>query len=302
MLRIRSEHANFLYNCSTGTLPPLLPEGGILLMQSDATHAVFDWPHCAAAVRAQVARYTAAIHATLDDRLLGIYLHGSLAMGCPTPIPKDLDLLLVLRTGMPLATRREIARIHLEESLAPQPLEVHFLLEQDLQRWRHPLPYEMHYSEAWRERFTQHLGDPSWSGWRYQGEGDPDLAAHLTIARARGCALFGPSPAEVFPRVPRADYLSAIRGDVQEAAQVIERDPVYAVLNLCRVYCYLCTGMICSKVEGGDWACQHLEAALVPVVEQALDEYRGGVPTLYDGPLLAAFGRALLQLIAEVAD
>ncbi len=34
-------------------------------------------------------------HDTLDDALLGVYLHGSLAMGCFNPQKSDIDLLAV---------------------------------------------------------------------------------------------------------------------------------------------------------------------------------------------------------------
>src|SRR3712207_9129886 len=67
--------------------------------------------------------------------------------------------------------------------------------------------------------------------------------------------LFRSQPiAEVFPPVAPAHYLASILGDVTFSRKVIGENPVYTVLNLCRVYWYLIEGAICSKDEAGVWA------------------------------------------------
>jgi hypothetical protein len=41
--------------------------------------------------------------------------------------------------------------------------------------------------------------------------------------------------------------------DVKDAAQDVIENPVYVVLNLCRVLYYLEEGKVSSKKEGGEW-------------------------------------------------
>ena len=41
-----------------------------------------------------LARFVAVAHETIGENLLGVYLHGSVAMGCFNPKSSDLDLLV----------------------------------------------------------------------------------------------------------------------------------------------------------------------------------------------------------------
>ena len=47
--------------------------------------ALFGWHNCPGAVRAQVDQLTSTLSNLLAEHLIGIYLHGSLAMGCFNP-------------------------------------------------------------------------------------------------------------------------------------------------------------------------------------------------------------------------
>lgn len=46
----------------------------------------------------------------LSQSLVGIYLHGSLAMGCFTPQQSDIDLLVIVKEKLPKDTYKIIAR------------------------------------------------------------------------------------------------------------------------------------------------------------------------------------------------
>lgn len=89
--------------------------------------ALYRWPDCPAPVVAQVEGLIAAIRALLTEDLVGVYLHGSLAMGSPNPEPKDIDLLVVTRRGLTPAERRRLGELLLAQSGAPRPVEIHFL-------------------------------------------------------------------------------------------------------------------------------------------------------------------------------
>jgi streptomycin 3"-adenylyltransferase len=173
---------------------------------------------------------------------------------------------------------------------------VHFIREEDLQQWRHPFPYDFHYSEGWRDRYKENLTDLTWAIWRDRELTDVDLAAHFTIVRERGVALFGPAPRQVFPAVPPSDYVAAILDDYDGAMAAITEAPVYGVLNMLRVWWYLSEGRICSKEEAGVWGVQRLtDMAARSVAATALDRYRGGEET-------AEFPPAALEQFVHTVD
>jgi streptomycin 3"-adenylyltransferase len=208
--------------------------------------------------------------------LLGFYLHGSLALGCFNPMRSDLDLLACLGEGMAVETKRDVARSLLAHSTAPYPIEISFVRQRDVLPWQFPTPFDYHYSELWRTRVEADLSSGAWRTWNDRpSRRDPDLAAHLTVARARGIALLGPSADQAFPPVPPADYLSAILDDCAVARDRLMAAPIYGVLTLCRVYAYVLDRRIYSKAEAGDWASRLLPAPCANVAHGALSAYRG---------------------------
>jgi predicted nucleotidyltransferase len=235
----------------------------------------YSWPNCPAPLRAQVERVVHELQAQLADHLIGVYLHGSLAMGCFNPSRSDLDLLVVTHDGMPAQTKRAIVELLLETSQAPAPIEISFSRRADLHPWRHPAPFDLHYSESWRDRYMRDLASGAWQTWD-GGQGlDPDLAGHVMVTRRRGICLYGAAIGDVFPEVPPQDYRDSIRIDVEQALDAIAENPVYAVLNACRTCAYLREGLVFSKDEGGEWALRALPAELQGVVAVALALYRG---------------------------
>jgi streptomycin 3"-adenylyltransferase len=235
----------------------------------------FVWNTSPPAIQAQVERYVADVRAMLGGALVGVYLHGSLAMGCFNPAQSDLDVLVVTRAPMSLAMKRDIADHLLRASRQPAPIEVSFLALAMLTPWRHPLRFDLHYSEMWRDAYMRDLAGEGWRSWNARDQRDPDLSAHITVVRQRGIALYGPPAASVFPEVPETDYIAAIMSDVTEALDRIYADPVYAILNVCRTLAFLQMRRVLSKEEGGQWALDHLPPALRPLVQTALMHYCG---------------------------
>jgi len=231
---------------------------------------------CPVKVRAQINGLTQEFKTRLARNLLGIYLHGSLATNCFNPLRSDLDLLVVTRLGMSLETKREIAEFLLENSHRPIPIEISFLRREDLSPWRHPTPFDFHYSEDWRARFERDLADGNWKTWNDVQHCDDDLAAHITTTNHRGLRLYGLPKADVFPNVPEQDFAASVLGDIQSAnfgLDVILQSPVYVVLNVCRTFAYLQNGRVMSKKEGGVWGLQNFPAQFHDVIEEALTEY-----------------------------
>jgi streptomycin 3"-adenylyltransferase len=248
-------------------------------------------------IKTQVEQLTYGVRDLLRDNLLGIYLHGSLAMGCFSPGQSDLDVLVIICDGMAMETKRGVGALLLGLSKNPAPIEISFLREADMQPWRYPTPFDLHYSELWREHVTRDLESGIWPAWRAPQRGDPDLAAHITVTRQRGVCLYGMSISSVFPAVPRSDYIDSVMKDVDEALSAIHENPVYAVLNACRTLAFLCDGHVMSKDEGGAWALQHLPPELHGVVMIALEQRRGATEMAWQPGMLDTFAESMRKLL-----
>jgi predicted nucleotidyltransferase len=227
-------------------------------------------------IETQIAQVSARFQEILGKNLIGIYLHGSLAMGCFNFRKSDIDLLVLSSRTLTPRIRAALARTLLCPSNSPAPIEISVIKRADLRPWRHPCPYDFHYSEDWRTRFEQFLADPAHT-WAAPETGDEDLAAHITVLRARGQSLYGPPIATAFPEIPRSDYLDSVLGDVlspEFGLTSATASPVYMILNACRTLAYLETGQIFSKAEGGAWPLENLPAAQCAIVQAALSAYR----------------------------
>jgi streptomycin 3"-adenylyltransferase len=245
------------------------------------------WPQ---AVRAQLEELQRGLLDLLGESLVGVYLHGSLAMGCFNPARSDLDLLAVTEHPMSAETKRNIAELLLRVSSQHRPIEISFLSERDLHPWRYPTPFDFHYGEAHRAELERELQSERWRTWNDHRPTDPDLAAHITVTRERGIRLHGCHILEVFPEVPRADYLESIVQDFHWAKERLSENPVYFILNACRVLAYLEENRITSKAQAGDWAASALPERLCQIVTTALEVYRGDrEEAAFDPEVLAEF-------------
>lgn len=232
------------------------------------------WPDCPGEVRAQVNQLVIALRRTLPD-LIGLYLHGSLAMGCFNPARSDIDLLALTHHRMTTDSKRVAAELLLRHSNAPCPIEISFLNPGDLRPWRHPAPFDFHFSEDWREKISNDLAGGEWAKWNDEPHTDPDLAAHITVTFARGLHLHGPPPPDAFPSVPAEHYLASLMGDFEWALDRLAGDPAYFVLNACRLIAYVKDRCVLSKDEGGVWGLSHLPVEWSGLIQAALAAYRG---------------------------
>lgn len=230
-----------------------------------------EWPRD---VRGQIAAATEQMAAVLGRDLVGIYLHGSLAMGGFNLRRSDLDLLVVTRNRLQSAARRSLSEAMIEVSRRPVPIEMSVMTLDHLRPWRHPAPYDFHFSESWRDRFVDALRTDDW--WSDADRYDPDLAAHVTVTRARGVCLWGDPIQTTFPIVPAEHMRASLAADLVGSLQTISSNSVYTVLNCCRSLAYLEAGVVLSKAEGGFWALGSTPIAMAPVIRRAIEAYRSG--------------------------
>ena len=238
-------------------------------MGRQATSGGVGWSEASAVVRTQLASLVDGLRSALGERVLGVYVHGSLALGSFSPARSDLDVLAVVDEALDTDAKLLVADLLLRVSCAPYPIELHVLTRAQLRTWRHPSPFELHYGEGHREGFAL---DPL-NRLATMSATDADLAAHLTIARKAGIALAGAPPADVFPEVPFDDYREALGTDLEWARTV--RSALYGVLSPCRVWATLATGEVHSKTSGASWALDRLPEDMRPLVQAALTSYTG---------------------------
>jgi streptomycin 3"-adenylyltransferase len=129
---------------------------------------------------------------------------------------------------------------------------------------------------------------------------DYDLAAHFTVIFNFGVVLFGEPISEVFGDVPKMDYIDSICKDIKNAVDDVSDDPVYVILNLCRVYAYLKDGVILSKEKGGLWVLVNLSEKYHYLIHSVLNNYSKGTTFSNDEDLCIDFCKYMLSLIFDL--
>jgi hypothetical protein len=245
------------------------------LIDDSVRSQLAQWP----AIERQLVQLTQHLCEACAPGPLGVYLHGSLAMGCFNPERSDVDLLVVTEAPLAPPQIRALAGCMLRDSGRPRPVEISICHYAQLHPWRYPTPFDFHFSESWRTRVANMLENGDLGALAGAAPaGDPDLAAHCTVARRRGICLAGAPIVDVIPEVPWPDYLDAILRDVAWAADEANADPVYQTLNLCRVWAAVADGLVLSKAEGAEWAQMRLPEPLATPVAAVLAVYGGRRP------------------------
>jgi predicted nucleotidyltransferase len=236
--------------------------------------------------------HTNALHEILGDKLVGVYVHGSAALGGFTPQQSDLDYLAVVAKPLSANERARLSEVFLSlhgtsgfrKAVEMSIVEARFAGTD----FRYPTPYEFHMGTL--EQVERH-GSPH----RFEHRG-PDLASHFTVVRERGVCVFGRVIAKVFTPVPRRDFFLSNLEDASNARDKILRDPIYVILNLCRTLFAVEDGNVYSKIEGARLYLRKQRELyeLHELVRTALADYQSGGSSNYDPAKLQEFAIALL--------
>jgi predicted nucleotidyltransferase len=215
---------------------------------------------------------------TLGDALLSVVVHGSLAMGCYRTPKSDVDMLAVTTRALAPAERQRAAEGLIAAHDARRSgagIEMSVVTAEAARAGQHPMPFELHVGDGgslveMREGRFDYTANHT----------DADLAAHIMVTRARGVALFGPPPSQVFAPVAWSHYLDALETDLDWALERLAEDPVYFVLNACRVLQIDALGedTVMSKAEGAAWGRDHLPEQYRPLIGAALAHYLSDEP------------------------
>jgi len=240
----------------------------------------------------------------LKDNLVGVYLHGSAVMGCFHPKESDIDLLVVVKEDISDEDKKSYMDmvVALNEKAPQKGIELSIVKEKDCKPFVYPTPFELHFSIA---HLDWYCSNPEDYIAKMKGT-DKDLAAHFTIIYHRGRVLYGKDIREVFGEVSSADYMDSIRCDIEGAKEEIFENPMYMILNLCRVLAYKKENLILSKKEGGEWGINYWSEPMEnhdkhlsykKLIEAALKEYETAVTMQMEAAIAAEFAEAMLQQI-----
>lgn len=239
--------------------------------------------------------FVSAAVEVLGEQLTGVYLHGSMAMGCFHAEKSDIDLIVVVDGGITDAQKKTFLErvVELNGRAPAKGLEWSIVKREYCKPFVYPTPYELHFSPTHLNWFRDKPADYV----RNMKGVDRDLAAHFTVLNRHGIVLYGEAIEDVFGEVPAGDYADSIFLDVENAGKDILRDPIYMTLNLCRVLAFLKSGMCLSKEEGGSWGLANVSAEYHGLIRLALDCYQSNRVMQPDWTLAEQFAEDMLQEI-----
>lgn len=219
-------------------------------------------------------RITDGFIGILGPSFTGLYVHGSIAFGCFNPRTSDIDFITVTENKLDSSAKRKILDFLFEllPESPPGGLEMSVVLRQYCRCFTYPTPYELHFSNTWLHIYQT---DPAMLCGS-EIKTDRDLAAHFTVIRHTGISWCGQPIDSVFGPVKREYYIDSILRDIAAARRDILSDPVYVILNLCRVLAFLTDDTVLSKAQGGIWALERINEEFKPLVTSALEHYRLG--------------------------
>jgi hypothetical protein len=211
---------------------------------------------------AYVVEVTERLRATLGDRLLGIYLHGSAVLGDFVREGSDVDLVAVSDGPLTDDERDMVAERLSSESLRcpARGLELHIVDRGSLEELVEPPPFELHVAT-----------DPGRVVSGRGHGGDPDLVMHYAVLRQRGATLVGPPASEIFPTISKQRLVPAFAGELRWALE--HASPAYQVLNACRAWRFLEENALTSKLAGASWARERVDDPTL--IDLALRHRRG---------------------------
>ncbi len=236
-----------------------------------------------------------AFQEILKEDFVGLYVHGSIALKCFNWNKSDVDFIVIVKEKLSNSIKRQLmdSVVKYNISAPDKGLEMSIVRKEVCTKFIYPTPYELHYSNAHIDWYKK---DPEDYCNRMNGE-DPDLAAHFTIIKNCGITWCGQPIEEVFDTVPKNDYLDSIKKDVVYAKDNMFKDPMYFVLNLCRVLAYIKNGLVLSKEQGGRWGMENLDSQYLNIIKYALECYGSDDKMNISKEKVESFGDYMTKMI-----
>ena len=211
----------------------------------------------------------------LGPALIGVYLHGSAALGDYDPARSDIDVLAVCAAPLDAGEGDRLGAALGRDSLpcpAGAGLEFSLVTQAAARDPAHAPAFELH---GWDEQGRVHPGG---------GRGDPDLPRHYAVVRQTGLVVCGPPPTDVLRDVPRDELLGLVGDELDWTVE--NASPSTQVLTACRAWALSVDGRFRSKRDAAEWALEHGAPAMVADV---LADHRAARQSRPDAEAVAGF-------------
>jgi len=206
-----------------------------------------------------------ALLGALGDDLVGVYLHGSAALGGFRWERSDLDILALSQRELSDRQIGQVTHALAALSYPANGLEFSLMTASEASAPEFPAPrFQLHMTTYG----TAHIGKVVDGRAR---AGDADLVLHLAVCEVRGIAIVGPPPREILPPIPDSAVAAAMHEEIDWARR--NASPEYLVLSSARAWLFAETRRIASKIEAGEWAAERYGEP--DVIEAALARQRG---------------------------
>jgi aminoglycoside adenylyltransferase-like protein len=200
---------------------------------------------------------------SLRSNLVGAYLHGSIAFPEYNPRAGDIDFYVVVLRSVNRSEIGNLDRLH--RSLAAK-----FEFGKKLDGFYIP------YAAAQRRENPRNLVYGANGRIHYGGSDDAWALHREHFRRAAYIRLHGPRASRIFSRAYWPEIRSALYRQLVGARKIIDSDPWWSVLNLCRlIYNFEIGGVAVSKLGAARWALKRLPSRWKPVITSAVKTYKG---------------------------
>lgn len=231
------------------------------------------------AVMVQINKVTDIWKKHLDNRLVGVYLHGSPVLNAFIPESSDIDILIVVEDSLDIPTKLAIAKDIIEIDGKPCPLEMSAVRLADVNPWKTPGNCVFHYSGFWTERYLERLSDPNAECYIVDNEfPDSDVTSYIKLICQCGIVLYGRKIKEVFSDISDEDFFKAISNDIDNY-NFRDYAPRYLASNILilgRILSFKETKRILSKYDAGLWMIDRVPDDLKYLPELAMKMWYEG--------------------------
>ncbi|MBI2830063.1 MAG: DUF4111 domain-containing protein [Chloroflexi bacterium] len=221
-------------------------------------------------VNALLDNLLSAVKKTLGDDFVGMYLHGSLALGDFTPNRSDIDFVVVTANAISDKTFSALQDMHARVATSGLPMAT------ELEGAYVPLN-DLRGNKSDKASYP-HIDSGSGETLRIQPYGSW-WVVERHIFREHGIILVGPAPTTFAPSVLPDELQQAVMEILHQHWAPMLHDPVklrqagyqvYAVLTMCRILYTFQHGTIISKSSAATWAAQSLPEYMKALVTKAL--------------------------------
>lgn len=209
----------------------------------------------------------------LKEDLIGVYLHGSIALNAFNPDSGDIDILVVVKDSIDISEKLAIARNIISIDRTPRPLEMSAIKLSDALSWKTPGNCVFHYSDFWTERYLERFKNPDAEVYVADQEfPDADVTSYIKLLKQCGVVLYGREIQDVFADVSDEDFWSAISADIDDYDFHDYNERYFAsnILILGRILSFKKEKRILSKYDGGLWMIENVPEDLKYLPENAM--------------------------------